>query len=179
MKKINKINKFNKLLILLSLISIILITLYFIKFHNGLSENQTIWGAFGDYLSGIFSSLAFIILLYTLYLQKKEFFLTTYNLKKSYKLNKIEYKRKEIILIIDLIETDIQRNKDNYEKNKKFMDPSINFNKLFYELILCLEKLKIIDPETLLIDYYKRKYKNFNKYIFRNLDKETKKFFEF
>lgn len=51
--------------ILILILMIGLITLYFIQFNGGLSDTQTDWGTFGDYLSGIFAvfNLGVVVLL--------------------------------------------------------------------------------------------------------------------
>jgi hypothetical protein len=52
---------------------LILIGLYIRQFHGGLSESQTDWGTFGDYLSGVFAvfNLGVVIVL-ALYVQGME-----------------------------------------------------------------------------------------------------------
>ncbi|TGM26177.1 hypothetical protein EHQ71_18110 [Leptospira levettii] len=58
----------NLLPVALPLISIFLILiLYFSKFNNGLSLEQSVWGAFGDYVGGILNPiLTFITIIYLL-----------------------------------------------------------------------------------------------------------------
>ncbi|MCG6142782.1 hypothetical protein [Leptospira mtsangambouensis] len=68
--KINKLTTANTnwLPIFLPLISICLILiLYFIKFNDGFSLEQSVWGAFGDYVGGILNPiLTFITIIYLL-----------------------------------------------------------------------------------------------------------------
>lgn len=69
-------------------VSIILVLgIYFLRFHGPLSNSQTIWGAFGDFIGGVlnplFSFLALIALLITISIQSKELRLTRDELEKS------------------------------------------------------------------------------------------------
>lgn len=49
-----------KYFIILFLLIIFSLSLYFIKFHNGLSENSNDWGNFGDYIGGVCSVIVAI-----------------------------------------------------------------------------------------------------------------------
>lgn len=54
----------------------IVLTLYFCKFHEGLSTDQGIWGQFGDYVGGtlnpFLTMITFMAILLTILLQKEE-----------------------------------------------------------------------------------------------------------
>ena len=54
----------------------IVLSLYFSNFHNGFSNEHDVWGTFGDFVGGtlnpIFSFLALIALMLTIYIQVKE-----------------------------------------------------------------------------------------------------------
>lgn len=65
--------KMKILIWVLTLFIVSFITLYIITFDGGLSDSQTDWGTFGDYLSGIFAvfNLGVVVLL-TLYVSHKE-----------------------------------------------------------------------------------------------------------
>jgi len=63
----------NRLIFFVVLISIGTIINYFLHFHDGLSDNNSDWGAFGDYVGGLlnpfFSFLAFIFLIWSIRIQ--------------------------------------------------------------------------------------------------------------
>jgi len=46
---------------------------YFFKFHGSISEDHVRWGEFGSYLSGVYGSLALIIVVYTTIITRKQF----------------------------------------------------------------------------------------------------------
>lgn len=49
------------------------IALYLVKFHGGLADEHVRWGEAGSYLSGIYGSLALLVLAYTTYLTQTQF----------------------------------------------------------------------------------------------------------
>ena len=68
-------------------VSFITLTIYFSKFNGELSDDQNLWGVFGDYLAGtlnpVFSFLSLIAILITLRYQIRELSLSTEELKMS------------------------------------------------------------------------------------------------
>lgn len=68
-------NLFKKTIFVIILISILPISLYFYKFHSGLSSNPTDWASFGSYIGGIlgpiFSGLSLLVLSVTFYHSKE------------------------------------------------------------------------------------------------------------
>lgn len=52
-------------------ILVIVLALYFIQFHSGFSNNQSDWGFFGGYLSGVIGIVS-IVLLYTTYREQRK-----------------------------------------------------------------------------------------------------------
>lgn len=49
------------------------LVLYFFRFHSPLSTEHTRWGEFGSYLSGVYGSLALIIVVYSTFLTRVQF----------------------------------------------------------------------------------------------------------
>lgn len=49
------------------------IALYLLKFHGGLTDQHVRWGEVGSYFSGIYGSLALLVLAYTTYLTRNQF----------------------------------------------------------------------------------------------------------
>lgn len=61
------------LFFLLAAIFLIPVVAYFWIFHGGLSDKHGTWGEFGSYLSGVYGSLALLIVTYTAYLTREQF----------------------------------------------------------------------------------------------------------
>lgn len=55
------------------LIALAPIALYVFKFHGGLADEHVRWGELGSYFSGVYGSLALLVLAYTTYLTQAQF----------------------------------------------------------------------------------------------------------
>lgn len=55
------------------IILMITIGIYFWKFNGELSDDSNTWGNFGDYFGGIFSALAFIAIIYSMYTERNRY----------------------------------------------------------------------------------------------------------
>lgn len=60
----------NRALIIIGLISFIAIGLYFYKFHGGFSDDQSIWGSFGDYM-GVVVGTSSVVLVFITYKEQR------------------------------------------------------------------------------------------------------------
>lgn len=98
---------------------------YFINFKGGISQQQEIWGMFGDYIGGFlnpaFSFLALIALLLTIVLQSKELEQTRIELKRTADANTAQatyfasqQKREDIYKLITKLSDRIN---NNYNEN--------------------------------------------------------------
>jgi len=82
----NKVINNLKWLVIIAIIAIVFVfTVYFLNFNNGFSDDQGVWGTFGDFMGGtlnpILSFLSLIALLSTIVLQQKELGLSRTELK--------------------------------------------------------------------------------------------------
>lgn len=115
------------------------IGMYFIAFNHNLSSDQSIWGAFGDYLGGtlnpILSFAAFGALLYTIKLQCDELNET----RNEIRLSRIAHQNSELTLAKQL---------DNATKTRR-AENFIEVAKLLQEAKLRESRKKIYEyPET-------------------------------
>lgn len=72
-KKIIEYIKNNIFYILALILISALLGLYFYKFHGELSSESQEWDAFGSYVGGVFSALAFIMLIIQMQIERKRF----------------------------------------------------------------------------------------------------------
>ncbi len=92
-KKINADSKninTKRVIVVICLIVLGVVGFYFANFHNGLSEKNEVWGAFGDYFGGILNpviaAFAFYLIAKTYELQKRELKVSTDAQKNQIKL---------------------------------------------------------------------------------------------
>lgn len=61
------------ILVLLIILSAIPLGLYFINYNGGLSSLHVRWGEFGSFIAGIYGSLSFLVISYSLFLTTRQF----------------------------------------------------------------------------------------------------------
>lgn len=67
-------NKYTRLIVGIAVfLSAIPLGIYFFKFHGSLSKTHTAWGEFGSYVSGVYGTLAFLVLAYTTNITRRQF----------------------------------------------------------------------------------------------------------
>lgn len=105
------------LLIFLGLITVVVFGFYFFNFHGRLSDENEVWGTFGDYVGGILNPLiaafAFILIAKTYELQKIELEATrsllkvsTDDQKNQIKLTAITAHLNSLLMRIDTLKTE-------------------------------------------------------------------------
>jgi hypothetical protein len=72
-----KLYQVRKLTIILGILatglSMLPLAMYFLQFHGSLSAEQGKWGEFGSYISGVYGTLAFLVLAYTTNITRRQF----------------------------------------------------------------------------------------------------------
>lgn len=106
--------------------ALVAFALYFMVFNDGLSQEQDVWGQFGDFLGGmlnpVFGFLTLIALLLTIVIQNKELHNSTEEMRKSAKAAQKtsehferEAKRADLYRLIEKLTERINR---NYNENR-------------------------------------------------------------
>lgn len=132
----------------LALIAVALspIALYLAKFHAGLTDEHVRWGEFGSYLSGIYGSLALLVLAYTTYLTQTQF--------KRQNEDSVFYK------LFDSLQYRIQHSSITVDGNEFFAHKSLKYiverihNELSAEAIEIARMLLCKEPENVAVVHY-------------------------
>lgn len=142
------------ILILAILIGLVAFLMYFAQFDGGISDTQSVWGEFGDFVGGtlnpIFALLTLIAILLTLAIQSSELRVSTQQQKRSADAaqKQIDFYQREARRadLYRLIEKLAGRINKNYNENRLDQDGSLH---------AVLAEKEMIHPRFSTTDLYK------------------------